>query len=69
MSEIEKIWRYVDRTGIAPKSVDRYCLHQSEMKAFLEEMRKNSFNALDAIFSFGLAKGYRAAKAEGRAKA
>lgn len=69
MSEIEKIQRYIDRTGIAPEVVDRYCLHQGEMKAFFEQMRKSKIGAMDVIFSFGLAKGYRAAKAEGKAGA
>lgn len=64
MSKLEQINQYISKTGIPPKVADRYCLHQSEMKVLLGEMRTDPINALDAIFSFGLAKGYRAAKAE-----
>lgn len=65
MSEIEKMKRYIERTKIAAPT--NYELGVLEANAI-----KNAEDALDAVymaFLYGRAKGYRAAKAEGRAKA
>lgn len=67
MSEIEKIKKYIER---AKMNNDKYYMNFGEACAMAKEAR--TFDAvLDVIslaFDYGKAKGYRAAKAEGRAK-
>jgi hypothetical protein len=62
----ERIERYIENTKLSPKITDGYCLYYSEVVAFYEEMGKDWFGAIGIIFSYGRAKGYRAAKAEAR---
>lgn len=66
MSEIEKIQRYIDRTGIVTKIGSAYGMRPRELSAIYEIARRNEFRAMALIFTFGQAKGYRAAKAEAR---
>lgn len=69
MSEIERIQRYIERTKISPKAAYAYCLYDTDMRAFFEELDQNWYHAVCLIFNYGQAKGYRAAKAEARARA
>lgn len=66
MSEIEKIERYIQKTGISKKAAQTYGLYDTEMRAFYEELQRDWYRGMSIIFSFGQAKGYRAAKAESR---
>lgn len=71
MTEIEKMERYIDRSRLdkVPKETElAYDLNVSEIKALLA-LAENG-EGLDAIciaFEYGRAKGYRMAKAEGKA--
>ncbi len=64
MSELDKIRRYIEKTELSRKVKDGYCMRLNEMDAFHEAMRRDEFHTLSLVFAFGLAKGYRAAKAE-----
>ena len=69
MTEIEKMKRYIERTKMDKN--DRYYLGHVEVFAMLEKAHQNGDFPLDMIalaFNYGKAKGYRAAKAEGRSR-
>lgn len=72
MSEIEKMKRYIERTKMNDRLDSLYRMNLAE--AFELTMQADassdlSFNAICLAFNYGKAKGYRAAKAEGRARA
>lgn len=70
MSEIEKMRRYIERTKM--KKADRFYLDMAEAFELARQARDSSGVTLEVIalaFNYGKAKGYRAAKAEGRAQA
>ena len=66
MSEIEKMKRYIERT---PVNEDRCYMGSEEAATIIEGMESMSdiLKAISFAFSYGRAKGYRAAKAERRA--
>lgn len=69
MSEIEKIQQYIRKTKISPDAVGRYCMTWEAMDALYNKAIKDAskaFSALTLAFDYGMAKGYRAAKAEAR---
>lgn len=70
MSEIEKMARYVERTGMDEEMAARYDIYCNEIKALME-MGQESFGAMcDALgqaFLYGRAKGYRAGRKAARA--
>lgn len=71
MSEIEKMKRYIERTKMNDRLDSFYRLNLAE--AFELTMQADacsdlSFNAICLAFNYGKAKGYRAAKAERRAR-
>ena len=70
MSEIEKMKRYIERTKM--KKADRFYLDMAEAFELARQARDSSGVTLEVIalaFNYGKAKGYRAAKAERRARA
>lgn len=70
MSETKKMQNYIEQ-----ENVDQYNEHDllwPEVAELLELVEQSSTSALEAIalaFKYGKTKGYRAAKAEGRATA
>ena len=64
MSEQEKISRYAINTKI--KRYDRYCMRLAELQALHKLSKDDACEALCLAFDFGMAKGYRAAKAEAK---
>lgn len=64
MSEIEKIKRYIEQAGLPYSLSVRYDCYPQELIEMLAETRP--FEAMALAFSYGRAKGYRAAKAEAR---
>lgn len=66
MSEIEKIKKYVAETEINPDAIKQYTIYLSDIQAFYEAVQIDSYKTIMAIFEYGRAKGYRAAKAEAR---
>lgn len=67
MDEIERIKKYISQTKVDDR---RYYLHFIEARAIAKTAHTYD-DVLDAVslaFKFGQAKGYRAAKAEGRAR-
>lgn len=70
MSEIEKMKRYIERTKLNDN--DRFYLNMREAFELAIQARNSDDFPLEVIslaFNYGKAKGYRAAKAEGRARA
>lgn len=68
MSEIEKMQRYIQRTKLNDN--DRFYLDMREAFELAMQARNSKDFPLEVInlaFKYGKAKGYRAAKAEGRA--
>lgn len=63
MSEIERIKRYRAETNIPRDAVRRYSIRTNEAGAIASLPR---FEAIYAAFTYGMAKGYRAAKAEAK---
>lgn len=68
MTEIEKMKRYIERTKFSSRAVNHYYLNWTEVGLLRDEMCRDPFRALCLAFDYGKAKGYRSAKAEGRAK-
>ena len=70
MNTCEKMKLYIERTKISEKSRGYYCLVWSEIKlliaVFQSEDIDSKFDAICLAFNYGMAKGYRAAKAEAR---
>lgn len=69
MSEIEKMRRYIERTKMG--RADNYCLVYGEAVELLHTVTDTNslFEIIVLAFEYGKAKGYRAAKAEGRVQA
>ena len=64
MTEIEKMKKYIERTKA--NISDRYEMDLLEVRALRRE--PDETDAIYTAFLYGRAKGYRAAKAEGRAR-
>jgi len=68
MTEIEKMRRYIERTKL---DKNKMCLVYPEAAALFRQGKDTEDGLFDAIglaFKYGQAKGYRAEKAEGRAR-
>lgn len=68
MSEIEKMKRYIERTKVPSDPTDAYGFCLGELREIGDFAQADMFHALCLLFEYGKAKGYRAAKAEGRVK-
>lgn len=66
MTEIEKMKRYIERTPMSAKTAHNYALDSVAMCAFYDELKRDQFHAIATIYSYGRAKGYRAARGEAR---
>ena len=66
LSQLEKIRSYVDKTRLTDRVKDNYALKLAEVQAFYGEADTNLYNAITDAFRYGMAKGYRAARAEAR---
>lgn len=71
MTEIEKMQRYIKRTNMKMEDEARYGINMGEVLELAHKAQDNSrsINMICLAFDYGCAKGYRAAKAERRAKA
>lgn len=65
MSEIEKIQRYIARTGATYKDTSPYHMNFKEARALAGG--NNVIGAISLAFNYGRAKGYRAAMSERKA--
>ena len=63
MSEIERIQKYVQKTGF---NFAKYPLSTPETFAIWNEMKGSPIEMIYLAFNYGRAKGFRAAKAEGK---
>ena len=69
MTEIEKIRRYIDRTGLSAKKTSPYQMNIMEVFEFAYwafQDKDLPIEAFSLAFNYGLAKGYRMAKAEAK---
>lgn len=69
MSDIERIQRYIEKTGVSPEAVNRYCMTWNDVDALYSVAIQNTNKAISALilaFNYGQAKGYRAAKAKAK---
>ncbi len=64
MDNTKKIERYIESTGISPKTHTRYGMQMCDMRAILEMVRATPIDGICLAFDYGMAKGYWAAKAE-----
>lgn len=64
MNEIERIRRYIDKVKIPNTIANRYGMPFSEVRALRDKMESDCLSAICFAFTYGRAKGYRAAKAE-----
>lgn len=62
MTEIEKMKRYIDRTGLAKSKIENYFLSSNQIIALHNDL--DFFKALCMAFEYGRAKGYRCVMAE-----
>jgi len=62
----KRIERYIAQTPISERDEINYCIRVSEIRALYELMEQDWYHAICMIFSYGRAKGYRAAKAEAK---
>lgn len=72
MGEIDKMKRYIAQTKINIKNPLKYAMSVDEAFELAEQALiccDFSVRMISLAFDYGQAKGYRAAKAEGRAKA
>ena len=67
MTEIEKIKRYIARTGVGYKDTSPDHMNLGEALALARA--SDNVRAISLAFEYGRAKGYRAAKAERKAVA
>lgn len=67
MSEIEKIQRYVARTKKFPEGTP-YQMNLLEAFSLADMSHEAAIDAICIAFEYGRAKGYRAAKAEEKAR-
>ena len=63
---IKSIKDYVRRTKISDDIKRRYDLSMNEALSIRLFYNQNSYNGLLLAYNFGMARGYRAAKAEAR---
>ena len=70
MTEIEKMERYIELTGLdkLPEGIrERYSLDCVQIRELLDMAeRTQAFKAICTAFNYGVAKGYRMAKAAGK---
>lgn len=69
MNEIEKINRYIARTNMKLAITSPYHMNLKELFGLSDIAGEDAGRAICMAFEYGRAKGYRAAKAEGRARA
>lgn len=69
MSELEKMQKCIERTKFPRDKAYTYCLCLREMRELDKLAKSDMLKALILLFKYGRAKGYRAAKAERRARA
>ena len=62
----EKIERYIRRTRLNPKDTMAYQIKFTEIVWLAHATEKLPIDAVCLAFNYGMAKGYRAAKAEVR---
>lgn len=55
---------YYDRTHIPEQARHRYCMYFSDIRALYDNLQFDVYGTLCRAFDYGMAKGYRAAKAE-----
>lgn len=67
MTEIEKIQRYIKRTGIPLQTCVRYSMGCKEWLALAHHGPDAVWDAVALAFDYGQAKGYRAAMSERKA--
>lgn len=65
MSEIEKMERYIERTTQFPDGTP-YQMKLKELFGLTHMSKADDVGAICLAFEYGRAKGYRAAKAEGK---
>ncbi len=66
MNEIEKIQRYIERTGGKFQRETHYRMNLQELFGLSNILAEDTVGAICLAFDYGRAKGYRAAKAEAR---
>ena len=70
MSEIERIQRYIKKTKVERETMYRYGMTFSEMDVLLRlamtPQHEKLWDVISLTYRFGMAKGYRAAKAKMR---
>lgn len=59
---------YYDKTHIPERVKLRYCMYLSDLRALYDNSQFNVYETLYMAFNYGMAKGYRAAKAESARK-
>jgi len=64
MSEIERMRKYIERTGLTYKKRLHYDINVNQIFSLRDEL--SFFDALTMAFRYGQARGYRLAKAEVR---
>lgn len=64
LSEIEKINKYINNTRMPAELSDRYRMDPKELLAIVEKCKGNAHAAALLAFTYGKAKGYRAARSE-----
>ena len=70
MNEIEKMKKYIERTKL--DKGDRFCLswlEAMELSGEAVQTKDAAFRIIALAFNYGKAKGYRAVKAERKARA
>lgn len=65
MSDLERIHQYVKRTNMTRSKLSYYQMTWDDLSGLME-MRETFTEAVCLAFNYGMAKGYRAAKAEAR---
>lgn len=70
MSKIERIQKYIQKTKIERETMYRYGMTFGEMDVLLRlamtPQHERLWDAISLTYHFGMAKGYRAAKAKMR---
>lgn len=65
MSDLERIHRYIKQTNMPRSKLSYYQMTWDDLSG-LTQMREAFTDAVCLAFDYGMAKGYRAAKAEAR---
>lgn len=68
MGNIQRMQRYIDATKIPKKTRKYYGMSANDFLALTNAAGNNPYSSVDTAFNYGRAMGYRAAKAELRAK-